>query len=53
LKETAVMVSIEVGQLRVCVGVDDGRLRSYREMTDDDAATVGSVLCRVIPVNEF
>lgn len=43
LKATALTVSVEVGQLRVCSGVELGRERSYIEITLDAAAKVGCV----------
>ena len=51
LRETALMVSIDVGHASVCVGVEDGREMSYIEMTEDDTAKAGSYLCLVMLVN--
>ena len=47
------MVSTLVGQFKVCVGVEDGRLISYIDMTDDATANDGSVRCLVMLVNAF
>ena len=49
----ALIVSMLVGQLRVIIGVDDGLLVSYREMTEDETANAGSVRWRVILVKAF
>lgn len=46
LKQHVVMVSTDVGQWSVCVGLEDeGRFRSYNDMTLDEAANVEDVLC--------
>lgn len=39
LNETAVIVSVDVGQRRTWFGPDDGRERSYIEIELEDAAT--------------